>query len=146
MILRANTIKPAKGSTHRVKKMGRGNASGHGTYSGRGGKGQTARSGGSRGLKVKGMRLLMQSTPKLRGFKSFHVKPAEVYLSDLEKKFKSGDKVDLGALKEKDLVPDTAKAAKILNKGELKNKLSIIGLKASKGAAEKIQAVGGSIV
>ncbi len=144
-MLRADTIKPSKGSTRRAKKVGRGNASGHGTYSGRGGKGQTARSGGSRGLKIKGIRLLMQSTPKLRGFRSAFNKPAEVYLSDLQKNYNDSDIVDLSSLKTKGIISKNAKSAKILNKGEVKNKLSIIGIKVSKGAAEKITAAGGAL-
>jgi len=88
-MLQPHTLKPAHGAKHSPKRVGRGNASGHGTSSTRGGKGQTARSGGSRGLARLGFRRLMQSTPKLRGFKSLNDKPIVVYISDLEKYFDS---------------------------------------------------------
>lgn len=82
-MLTINNLKPAVGSKHCPKKVGRGNASGHGTYSCRGGKGQTARSGGGRGLKLRGFKALMQSTPKLGGFRSLNLKPATIALSVL---------------------------------------------------------------
>jgi len=144
-MLQVHTIKPARGAKHAPKKVGRGNASGHGTSSTRGGKGQTARSGGSRGLKLKAFKMQMQSTPKLRGFKSLQTKAAEVYLSDLETHFNAGDVVTLAALKEKNVVRATVKTAKVVTTGELTKKLTLEGIKATKGAAEKIAAVGGEI-
>lgn len=145
MTLQVHSLKSAVGSKHRVKRVGRGNASGHGTMSTRGGKGQTARSGGTRGIQRRSFKFQMQSTPKLRGFHSQYVPDSEVNLSDLEAKFASGDTVDLKALKTKHLINFTAKSAKILNKGELKKNLLVVGVMASKGAAEKIKAVGGEI-
>lgn len=145
MTLRPHTIVSALGARHRHKVVGRGNASGHGTYSGRGGKGQTARSGGTRGLRMKGFKDLMQSTPKLPGFKSFAVKPAPVRLKDLESKFDAGAEVTLQALKDKKIISINTKAAKILNTGELNKKLSVVGIACSAGAKEKIEKAGGSI-
>lgn len=145
MKLAVHTIKPAKGSKHGPKRIGRGNASGHGTYSTRGGKGQTARSGGSHRLALKAFKRMMQSTPKLRGFKSLAVKPAEVYLSDLEKNFEAGSTVNLAALKEKKLIPSASLAAKILLKGELKKKVVIEGIACTKTAKEAIEKAGGEI-
>ena len=145
MKLQVHTIKPARGSKHSHKKLGRGNASGHGTTAGRGGKGQTARSGGRRGLRLKGFKRLMQSTPKLRGFKSLKIKPAEVYLSDLDKNFEDNATVDLAALKEKGIIGINDAVAKILNKGELTKKLSVVGIKATKIAKELVEKAGGSV-
>jgi large subunit ribosomal protein L15 len=145
MQLQVHTIKPARGSKHSKKRIGRGNASGHGTYSTRGGKGQTARSGGSRGLQIKAFKRLMQSTPKLRGFRSLAEKPVEVYLKDLEKEYKAGETVDLGTLKEKGLVSCNAKSAKIVSKGDLTKKLLIVGIKATQPVANKIKSLGGEI-
>lgn len=144
-MLHVHTIKPARGAKHATKRIGRGNASGHGTSSTRGGKGQTARSGGSRGLKLKAFKMQMQSTPKLRGFKTLATKAAEVYLSDLEKHFIAGDVVTLAMLKEKNLIGVTAKSAKVITTGDLTKKISLSGIKATKGAAEKITALGGEI-
>ena len=144
-MLQAHTIKPAAGARHRVKRIGRGNASGHGTYSTRGGKGQTARSGGSRGLWLKAFKPYLQQAPKLRGFNSLRERPTEVYVHDLNKKFADGETVDLKSLQEKRLIGATARAAKIILKGELTKKLMIVGILATKGAAEKIRAVGGEV-
>lgn len=144
-MLQSHTIKSAYGSRRKTKKIGRGNASGHGTSSTRGGKGQTARSGGSRGLKRLGFKFQLQATPKLKGFRSIHDKPAEVYLNMLDKTYNNGDVVDLASLKEKKLIHASDKAAKVLNSGELTKKITISGIPCSKGAAEKIKALGGEI-
>ncbi len=144
-MLQPHTIKAAKGAKHRVKRVGRGNASGHGTTATRGGKGQTARSGGQRGNQARSFKRLLQSTPKLRGFTSFKARPAEVYLEDLEKHFAAGDLVTLVTLHEKKLIPTAAKSAKILNSGSLTKKLIFQGIKTTKAAAEKITAAGGEV-
>lgn len=145
MTLAIHNLRPSRGAKHAKKKIGRGNASGHGTSSTRGGKGQTARSGGSRGLRMKGFKFLLQSTPKLGGFKSLATKPTEVRLSDLEKKFSEGEVVNVASLKAKKLIGVNDKAAKILNTGELKKKLVIEGVKCTAKAKELIEKVGGSV-
>lgn len=145
MKIAVHKIKPARGAKHTRKRVGRGNASGHGTYSTRGGKGQTARSGGSRGLKLKAFKKLMQSTPKLRGFRSFRRKPAEVFLSDLEKYFDAGATISMAVLKEKRLVPADASKVKLLFKGELKKKFILEGILASKKAKEAVEKSGGEV-
>ncbi len=144
MTLHVHTIKPAKGSKHTRKVVGRGNASGHGTFSTRGGKGQTARSGVS-GTARMGFKRQLQATPKLRGFTSLNEKPTEVYLSDLEKMFQDGEIVTLASLKEKKLVSGRSKAAKILSTGDIVKKLVVEGIKCTAGAATKIKAAGGEI-
>lgn len=145
MSLHVHTIQPAKGSKRGRKILGRGNASGHGAYSTRGGKGQTARSGGSRGTARLGFKFQLQSTPKLRGFTSLNDRPAEVYLSDLEKSFQNDETVNLASLKEKNLISVNAKSAKILSTGDVTKKLVVEGLKLTAPAAEKIKAAGGEI-
>ncbi|MCX6781523.1 MAG: 50S ribosomal protein L15 [Candidatus Magasanikbacteria bacterium] len=145
MKLAVHTIKPAKGSKHTSKRIGRGNASGHGTYSTRGGKGQTARAGGSHRLRLKAFKRMMQSTPKLRGFKSHFNRPAEVYLSDLEKYFDNGAVVNLAALKEKKIINARDLTAKILLKGVLEKKLVIEGVSCTKAAKAAIEKAGGEV-
>lgn len=145
MKITVHTMKPAHGAKHSKKRVGRGNASGHGAYSTRGGKGQTARSGGNRGLKTKAFKRLMQSTPKLRGFKSLNTKPSEVYLSTLDKKFDNNAVVNLASLKEKKIINDDVKAAKIIVNGELTKKLTIEGVKMTKTAKEIIEKLGGEV-
>lgn len=145
MSLRPNTIKSSFGAKKVSKRRGRGNASGKGNYSGRGGKGQKARSGGKSGLKLKGFKTLLQSTPKLRGFKSASVRPAEVFLSDLEKRFAEGEVVSLASLIEKKIVDKNTKTAKILATGELKKKLTVENVFCTTKAAELVKKVGGTV-
>jgi len=144
-MLRPNTIKPSKGAKTSVKRKGRGNASGKGNYSGRGMKGQRARSGGKGGLKMLGFKSLMQSTPKLRGFNSLKKSDVEIRTGELEKHFSAGETVSLSSLKEKKLIAKTTKSVKIILKGELKKKLTVAGLKMTKGAKELIEKAGGEI-
>ena len=144
-MLRTHTLKPARGSKHSSKKVGRGNASGHGTSATRGGKGQTARSGGSRGLRLLAFKNLMQSAPKLGGFKSLNTKPVTVTLTQLEKKFNAGEVVSVASLQAKNLLKKTDVSAKVVNTGELTKKLVLEGVSTTKSVAEKIKTLGGEI-
>lgn len=143
--LAIHKLKASKGSRHKAKKVGRGNASGHGNYSGHGGKGQTARSGGGAGLKLKGFKRLLQSTPKLRGFRSIAKRPTEIYLSDLEAKFKDGDTVNMITLREKNLVSDNAKTAKLVGGGKLTKKLILEGIKTTTSAKTVVEKAQGEV-
>ena len=143
--MQPNTIKPAKGSKRKSKRVGRGNASGKGNYSARGLKGQRARSGGKSGLKIKGAKRTIQSTPKLRGFRSLANKPATITLRNIEKKFKDGDVVSIVTLKEKKLINKNIKSAKVVLSGELTKKIILDGVGFTKTAEEKIKAAGGEI-
>ena len=143
MVLAIHTIKPAAGSTHRKKRLGRGNASGHGTYSTKGQKGQRARSGGRKGLKLKGFKKLLLSIPKLRGFKSPYPKPAILNLKDLNKI--SDERITPKILLEKGLVSDIKNGVKILGEGEINRRVIVEGCELSKSAKEKIEKAGGSI-
>lgn len=145
MTLAIHNLKPARGAKRPAKRVGRGNASGHGTYSTRGGKGQTARSGGSHRLRLKAFKRLMQSTPKLPGFKSLRRRPAEITTGQLEKVFSAGETVSLASLKEKGLAGREARAARLIFNGELKKKLTLDGLLISAGAAEAVKKAGGEI-
>ncbi len=145
MSLSLHTLKPAKGSKRYPKRVGRGNSTGKGTTAGRGGKGQTARSGGRNRLKLLGMRHLMLSTPKLRGFKSHHPKPATFNLGQLNAAFQSGEMVSPKTLAKKRLVTSGNARVKILASGNLKKKLSVSGCQISEAAKEKIVAAGGEV-
>jgi large subunit ribosomal protein L15 len=145
MALTLHTIKPFSGSKKKVKRVGRGLGS-TGTYSGRGQKGQKARSGGKKGLKLLGMRRIIMSTPKLGGFKSPYPKMVAVNIKDLEKKFNDGERVTPKTLLEKGLVGKMKVEVKILGSGEMKKKLTIAGCAVSASAKEKIEKVGGKII
>lgn len=144
MALTLHKIKSFPGSRKKVKRVGRGLGS-KGTYSGRGQKGQKARSGGRKGLKLLGMKRIILSTPKLRGFKSPYAKMSVVNVSDLEKKFKDGEIVNPKTLLEKRLVGKMNVAVKILGDGELKKKLIIEKCAVSASAKEKVEKAGGQI-
>jgi len=144
MSLYIHTIKPAAGSKRHKKVVGRGGASGHGTSAGRGGKGQTARSG-VHGLRMKAFKRMMQSTPKLGGFKSLNDRPAEVRLFDLEKSYKDGETVSLPSLIEKGIIDVNARSAKVIVRGELTKKVILNGILCTKGAKEKIVSLGGEV-
>ena len=144
MTLSLHTIKPAKGAKKKKKRVGRGGK--RGTYSGRGIKGQRARSGGKRGLKRLGMRPLMEQTPKLRGFKSLKKKPEILNLKDLQNKFKDGDKITPQVLLKKGLVDKIKNGVKILGDGEIKVKLEVSGCQVSRSAKEKIEKAGGRVI
>ncbi len=142
MTLSLHTIQPAKNSQKKKKKIGRGGK--RGTYSGKGLKGQKARSGAS-GLKRLGMRQLIESTHKLKGFKSRNPKPEIVNLNTLNEKFPKGGKITPEILKENKLVNKIQNKIKILSNGEISVKLKVENCYVSKNAKEKIEKVGGSV-
>lgn len=145
MSLNIHTIKKPKGSSQKRKRVGRGNASGTGTYSGRGLKGQKARSGVSN-LKRLGMKQVLLRTPKVRGFKSLQAKNQVVNLVDINRNFKDGDKIDFNALLAKKLVDKNGQPVKLLGQGQLTVKnLAVSGILLSQSAQEQIEKQGGAI-
>jgi large subunit ribosomal protein L15 len=143
MSLSLHTIKSARGSRTKKVRIGRGGKSG--TYSGKGQKGQRARSGGRHNLKRLGMRQLMEQTPKLRGFKSPYKKAEIVNLKDLNKKFKDGESVTPEILLKKRMVSKIKNGVKILGNGEIKIKLNISGCTTSASVKEAIVKASGTI-
>lgn len=139
-----HTLKPARGAKYYPKRVGRGNASGKGTTAGRGGKGQTSRSGGSAGLKLLGMRHMVLQTPKLRGFKSIHPKMLTVSLGAIQKNFKAGERVDPKTLAKKGLIPK-AGWVKVLADGALNTAVVVSDCEVSEAAKAKIVAAGGEV-
>lgn len=145
-MLSLNTIKPAKGATKKRKRVGRGNASGHGTYSTRGLKGQKARSGVSN-LKRLGIRKMLLAAPKRKGFKSAQPKNQIVNLKEINSYFKDGEKINPKTLLGKGLVDNMSAPIKILGEGELKVKsLEFEEVKISVSAKEQIEQMSGKII
>ena len=127
-------------------RVGRGEGSGHGKTSGRGSKGQQARSGYSRKYGHEGGQMpLYRRLPK-RGFSNapFKVEYSVVNLGDLAM-FSAGDRVDLATLKAAGLVPKNADRLKILAKGELNVALTVLAHRFSVGARKAIEAAGGKV-
>ena len=144
MSLGMHTIASAKGSRSSRKRVGRGLGS-KGTYSGRGGKGQTARSGVS-GLRRLGMKRTILAQPKMRGFKSLEAKPYVVNVAALSSHFKDQSIINLMALKKVGVVPLSARRVKILGSGEVKVALTVKGCEISESAKQKIESAGGKIL
>ncbi|MBI4713924.1 50S ribosomal protein L15 [Candidatus Uhrbacteria bacterium] len=144
-MLTLQSLKPKKGSRTTKKRIGRGLGS-KGSYSGRGVKGQRARSGGRSGLKLKGLRTIMLSTPKSRGFTSPKPRPQILNVEDLAKNFSNGTKVTIKLLKKKELIREDATGVKILGTGEIGIALTIEGCLVSKSAKEKIEKAGGVVI
>jgi len=143
-MLTLHTLKPASGSTKQRKRVGRGNASGHGTYSCRGQKGQNSRSGSS-GLKRMALKKAMLQIPKLRGFHSDKPKYQVVNLSILNRYFKDGAVITASSLLKAGLVSQTENI-KLLANGELKLKnLQVSGLQLSATARAQIIKLGGKL-
>ena len=142
--MRLNTLSPAEGAKHSAKRLGRGIGSGLGKTGGRGHKGQKSRTGGGvrRGFEG-GQMPLYRRLPKF-GFTSMKAAvTAEVRLDDLNK-IENGI-VTLEALKEANLLTKDIQFVKVILAGEVKTKLVIRGLRATKGARTAIEAAGGSI-
>jgi large subunit ribosomal protein L15 len=144
-MLKLHELKKHPNSTRRKKVVGRGLGSGHGTYSTRGGKGQTARTGHSKmpAIFEGGRQPLVRQLPKSRGFRGLNTKPMVLSLSKLNV-FENGDTVDMKALKDKGLVDKTAAKIKIL-KGDIKKQLTV---KAPVSASVKlaIEKAGGKVI
>jgi large subunit ribosomal protein L15 len=143
--MRLHDLKPRPGAKHRTKRLGQGESSGHGKTSGRGGKGQTARSGSSIRIGFEGGQMpLIRRIPK-RGFNNarFTIKYHGVNVGDLEQ-FDNGAKVDEMALRSLGLANGRAHGIKILGNGELSKKLTVSASAFSASAKTKIEAKGGA--
>jgi len=143
--MRLHDLKPRPGAKHRRKRLGQGESSGHGKTSGRGGKGQTARSGSSIRIGFEGGQMpLIRRIPK-RGFNNarFTTQYLAVNVGHLNK-FEDGAKVDETALRALGLANGRAAGIKILGSGDLSKKLTVTASAFSASAKSKIEAKGGS--
>lgn len=145
MSLTPSTIHPGKRTVRRVKRVGRGNSSGRGTYSSRGLKGQRARSGGKRGLQLKGFKMRLQKVHKLRGFTSRRIKPVTITLAQLEKICNNGEKVTINFLRAKRLIGKTDILVKVVASGTLTKSVHLADCLASKSAIAVIEKAGGTL-
>jgi large subunit ribosomal protein L15 len=143
--MRLHDLKPRPGAKHRRKRLGQGESSGHGKTSGRGGKGQTARSGSSIRIGFEGGQMpLIRRIPK-RGFNNARhtVRYIPVNLEMLNR-FDDGARVDEAAFRSEGLANGKISRIKILGDGELTKKLTVQAHAFSKSAQTKIEAKGGS--
>ncbi len=144
--MKLNELKPVAGAKHHKKRLGRGIGSGIGKTSGRGAKGQNARSGGGvRPGYEGGQTPLFKRLPK-RGFTNINTHVyAIVNLEDINALFEAGSVVDLEALKKVGLVKKEYEGVKVLGNGELDKALTVKAAKFSKSAEEKISKAGGTV-
>jgi len=143
--MKLNDIKPAPGASRPRHRVGRGMGSGWGKTAGLGHKGQHARAGGYHKVGFEGGQMPLHRRLPKRGFKSLTRSDiAEVRLSDLQNM--KATEIDFAALRAEKIVPREALAAKVIVSGKLERKVTLKGVKASKGARAAIEAAGGSVV
>lgn len=131
-MLSAHSVAPKQKRVRR-KRIGRGNGSGIGTYSGRGIKGQKARTGGKGGLKLKGLKATFKGIPKVKGFTSAYAAPRAMNVGDLDAKYAADSVVRVPKYK-------------ILGQGELTKKLTVYAVGFTAAAKTKIEQKGGKAI
>jgi large subunit ribosomal protein L15 len=140
--MRLNGLKPAPGAKQLRHRVGRGMGSGWGKTAGLGHKGQKARAGGFHKVGFEGGQMPLHRRLPKRGFKSLTRRTvAEVRLSDLES-MKATD-IDFAVLQAERVVSRESLSAKVILSGELKRKITLKGVKATKGARAAIEKAGG---
>ena len=142
--MRLNDLKPAEGSKRPRRRVGRGIGSGLGKTAGRGHKGQKSRSGGFHKVGFEGGQMPLHRRLPKRGFTSpTRGLTGEVRLSDLQRL--DATDIDLDVLKAAGIIRRDALGAKVILSGKLEKKVSLKGIRATKGARSAIEAAGGKI-
>jgi large subunit ribosomal protein L15 len=145
MALSLNNLKPAKGSTHKKKRVGRGPGSGLGKTAGRGHKGQKSRSGYSSRPGFEGGQMPLQRRLPKRGFTNIFKKEwLEISLAKIEENFNVGDEVTPEILHERGLIKKAKHDVVILGTGEITKALKISAHRFTKTAKEKVENAGGT--
>lgn len=141
-----HTLKAPLRSTHKKKRVGRGQGSGLGKTAGRGGKGQKARSGNMRFEGFEGGQSpLQRRLPKFGFVSPNRVSYATVNVGELEAAFKGGETIDEKALRAARLVKGVYDGIKVLGEGALTKKFTVKVNKVTAGAREAISKAGGSV-
>lgn len=146
--MKLHELKNVPGAVHRKKRVGCGEGSGHGKTSGKGGKGQTARSGGSIRPGFEGGQMPLYRKLPHRGFNqaAFRDELAVINLADLAALPASVSEIDAKGLAEAGLIRRGETRVKVLGDGELTRALKVTAAKFSASAKEKIEKAGGSAV
>ena len=143
-ITQLNTLKPAVGSTHAKRRVGRGIGSGLGKTAGRGHKGQSSRAGGFHKVGFEGGQMPLQRRLPKRGFSILYDHLyAQVRLSDLQAL--PVEEIDVQVLKQAGVVGTQVRYVKVFKSGELSRKVTLKGIGATAGARASIEAAGGTI-
>ncbi len=143
--MRANELPPTPGSVHSKKRLGRGNASGQGTYAGRGIKGQKSRSGPDLRIHFEGGQIpLVRALSRKRGFNNkFRIEYEPINVSSLNK-LPAGSTVTTESLRAAGIAKSRLLPVKVLGDGDLSVKLTLDVDRVSASARAKIEAAGGS--
>lgn len=145
MALSLNNIRPAKGSTHKKKRVGRGPGSGLGKTAGRGEKGQKSRSGYSRKIGFEGGQMPLHRRLPKRGFTNiFKKRWLEVSLAALDRHFSANEEVTPELLHQRGIIKKAKHDVVVLGTGELGKPLRISAHRFTRSAREKIEKAGGT--
>ena len=143
--LKLEKLSAPKGSKRSRKRLGRGDGSGHGSFSGKGMKGQKARSGGGVRVGFQGGQLaLIKSLPMIRGFTARSHKSYQLVNLDQLMLFESGSEINPAMLKEVGLIRDSSKLVKVLGRGNCDKPIIVEANRFSDSARKKIEAAGGT--
>ena len=146
MVLSLNNIRPAKGSTHKKKRVGRGPGSGLGKTAGRGEKGQKSRSGYSRKVGFEGGQMPLHRRLPKRGFTNiFKKRWLEVSLAALDRHFSADEEVTPEVLHERGIIKKAKYDVVVLGTGELGKPLRVSAHRFTRSAREKIEKAGGTV-
>lgn len=147
MAISLNTLKPAKGSTHKKKRVGRGPGSGLGKTAGRGEKGQKSRSGYSRKIGFEGGQMPLHRRLPKRGFTNiFKKRWLEISLASLEQHFEADAEITPEVLHERGLIKKAKYDVVVLGNGDISKPLRVSAHRFTKSAREKIEKAGGAVV
>ena len=141
--MKLHELSPAPGSTKEAYRKGRGTGSGNGKTAGKGHKGQKARSGGGVRPGFEGGQMPLQRRIPKRGFNNIFAKEYISINVDVLNRFEDGAVVDAEAISKAGIVKNTRDGIKILGRGELNRKLTVVATAFSATAKEKIEAAGG---
>ena len=147
MAISLNSLRPAKGSTHKKKRVGRGPGSGLGKTAARGEKGQKSRSGYSRKIGFEGGQMPLHRRLPKRGFTNIFKKQwLEVSLAALDQHFAANDEITPDVLHTRGLIKKAKHDVVVLGNGDLSKPLRISAHRFTKSAKEKIEKAGGAAV
>ena len=141
-------LQPAKGATHRPRRLGRGVSAGQGKSAGKGSKGQHSRRNGTKAPYFEGGQLpIIRRLPFKRGFNNvFKIYYQPVNLETLAETFKTGITITPEMMAEKRLIRDIEKPVVILGEGEVRGAMTVQAHRFSKSAKDKIEAAGGTVL
>ena len=146
MPISLNTIKPAQGSTHKKKRVGRGPGSGLGKTAGRGEKGQKSRSGYSRKIGFEGGQMPLHRRLPKRGFTNiFKKRWLEISLASLEQHFEADSEITPEVLHDRGLIKKAKYDVVVLGNGEVSKPLRVSAHRFTTSAREKIEKAGGAV-